>query len=60
LLARSSDDGGPDAERSTMVCMGTIRRLDELGRDDVALAGGKGANLGELTRRVFRCRGASF
>ena len=30
--------------------MRTIRRLDELGRDDIALAGGKGANLGELTR----------
>jgi rifampicin phosphotransferase len=27
-----------------------IRRLDELGRNDVDLAGGKGANLGELTR----------
>jgi rifampicin phosphotransferase len=27
-----------------------IRRFDELGRDDVASAGGKGANLGELTR----------
>ena len=27
-----------------------IRRFDELGRDDVATAGGKGANLGELTR----------
>jgi phosphoenolpyruvate synthase/pyruvate phosphate dikinase len=27
-----------------------IRRFDELGRDDVDSAGGKGANLGELTR----------
>ena len=27
-----------------------IRRLDDLSHDDVALAGGKGANLGELTR----------
>jgi rifampicin phosphotransferase len=35
---------------STMFGMSTVRRLDELGRDDVALAGGKGANLGELTR----------
>ncbi|RLM62973.1 pyruvate phosphate dikinase [Halorubrum sp. Atlit-8R] len=26
------------------------RRFDELGRDDLALAGGKGANLGELVR----------
>src|SRR5215210_8068394 len=27
-----------------------IRRFDELGRGDLAAAGGKGANLGELTR----------
>src|ERR687893_3196150 len=25
-------------------------RLDEVGKDDIALAGGKGANLGELSR----------
>src|SRR6478735_8724746 len=30
--------------------MGFILRFDQLGRDDVAVAGGKGANLGELTR----------
>src|SRR6476660_2724038 len=30
--------------------MGFILRFDQLGRDDIALAGGKGANLGELTR----------
>lgn len=29
---------------------GYTRRFDELGRDDLALAGGKGANLGELVR----------
>ena len=27
-----------------------IRRFEDLGRDDMAIAGGKGANLGELTR----------
>ena len=27
-----------------------IRRLADLGRGDLAIAGGKGANLGELTR----------
>lgn len=27
-----------------------VRRLDELGKDDVALAGGKGASLGEMAR----------
>ena len=27
-----------------------IKRFDELGRGDIDLAGGKGANLGELTR----------
>jgi pyruvate,water dikinase len=32
----------------------TIRWLDQLTRDDVALAGGKGANLGELLRAGFR------
>ena len=30
--------------------MGYIRRFDELGVNDAAIAGGKGANLGELTR----------
>ncbi|WP_346270748.1 PEP/pyruvate-binding domain-containing protein, partial [Pseudonocardia sp.] len=30
-----------------------IRRFDELARDDVDVAGGKGANLGELTRAGF-------
>ncbi|MCW0214246.1 MAG: PEP-utilizing enzyme [Pseudonocardia sp.] len=30
-----------------------IRRFDELGRDDVDVAGGKGAGLGELTRGGF-------
>jgi phosphoenolpyruvate synthase/pyruvate phosphate dikinase len=27
-----------------------VKRLDEIGRGDIELAGGKGANLGELTR----------
>jgi rifampicin phosphotransferase len=26
------------------------KRFDEIGKDDIALAGGKGANLGELSR----------
>ena len=30
-----------------------IRSFDELGRGDVSFAGGKGANLGELTRAGF-------
>ena len=30
--------------------MNYTKRFDEVGRDDVALAGGKGANLGELSR----------
>ena len=30
--------------------MAIIRRFDELGKADVAVAGGKGANLGEMTR----------
>jgi rifampicin phosphotransferase len=30
--------------------MSHVRRFDELDRDDIDLAGGKGANLGELTR----------
>jgi phosphoenolpyruvate synthase/pyruvate phosphate dikinase len=29
--------------------MSYLRQLSEVGRDDVDLAGGKGANLGELT-----------
>jgi pyruvate, water dikinase len=32
----------------------TIRAFTELGREDVAFAGGKGANLGELTRVGFQ------
>jgi pyruvate,water dikinase len=32
---------------------GLIRSFDDLGRGDVAFAGGKGANLGELTRAGF-------
>ena len=32
---------------------GSIRVFDHLGREDVAFAGGKGANLGELTRAGF-------
>ncbi|MEN3299422.1 MAG: pyruvate, water dikinase, partial [Pseudonocardia sp.] len=38
---------------SRMPCMRFIRRFDELARDDVDVAGGKGANLGELTRAGF-------
>jgi rifampicin phosphotransferase len=30
--------------------MSYLRQFSEIGRDDVDLAGGKGANLGELTR----------
>ena len=30
-----------------------VRALRTLGRDDVAVAGGKGANLGELVREGF-------
>ena len=30
--------------------MNFIKQFDELGRDDIYQAGGKGANLGELTR----------
>src|SRR3954452_21670405 len=30
--------------------MSYVKRLDEIGRGDIELAGGKGANLGELTR----------
>ncbi len=33
--------------------MASIRWFHDLGRDDVAIAGGKGANLGELTRAGF-------
>jgi rifampicin phosphotransferase len=33
--------------------MALIRRFDEIGRGDVDIAGGKGANLGELTRGGF-------
>jgi pyruvate, water dikinase len=32
---------------------GYVRNFDELGKDDTAIAGGKGANLGELTRAGF-------
>jgi pyruvate,water dikinase len=32
---------------------GFVRRLDELGAKDIAVAGGKGANLGELVRAGF-------
>ena len=32
---------------------GYVRSFDELGKDDTAIAGGKGANLGELTRAGF-------
>jgi hypothetical protein len=35
---------------SRMPGMPLIRRLDELGRGDIDVAGGKGANLGELVR----------
>ena len=34
--------------------MNVIAQLTELGRDDVGMAGGKGANLGELTRAGVR------
>jgi pyruvate,water dikinase len=35
------------------ISSGLIRSFDDLGREDVAFAGGKGANLGELTRAGF-------
>jgi pyruvate, water dikinase len=38
------------ASASTRAAVGEIRVFSELGREDVAYAGGKGANLGELTR----------
>ena len=31
-----------------------VERLDQIGRDDLSLAGGKGANLGELIRAGIR------
>ena len=34
--------------------MNVIAQLTELGKDDVGVAGGKGANLGELTRAGVR------
>ena len=33
--------------------LAAVRRIDELGYDDIPYAGGKGANLGELTRAGF-------
>ena len=36
-----------------------IRWFEDLGKDDVDVAGGKGANLGELTRPGCRCRPGS-
>ena len=38
---------------STATGFALIRRLDELSRDDIPFAGGKGANLGELTNAGF-------
>ncbi len=35
-------------------CVPFVLRLDEIGRDDLTQAGGKGANLGELVRAGFR------
>ena len=35
---------------SRIPSVGYTKRFDEVGKDDVALAGGKGANLGELSR----------
>ena len=40
---------GASPGRAQNAGMRTIRRFDELGRGDVGVAGGKGANLGELT-----------
>lgn len=37
-------------EREARPEAGAVRRFGELSRADVAFAGGKGANLGELTR----------
>ena len=39
--------------------MSYVVRFADLGRADIAVAGGKGANLGELTRAGCRCRPAS-
>jgi len=33
--------------------LAAVRRIDELGHDDIPYAGGKGANLGELTQAGF-------
>jgi pyruvate,water dikinase len=41
------------ADDISEVPKGAIRWLSELGRDDTAIAGGKGANLGELARAGF-------
>ena len=38
---------------STAAAAALIHRLDELSRDDIPFAGGKGANLGELTKAGF-------
>jgi pyruvate,water dikinase len=38
---------------TTLATTPSIRSFDELGKVDVAFAGGKGANLGELTRAGF-------
>ena len=44
----------PQTFEPTVAAQTRLRRLDQLGRGDVAFAGGKGANLGEL--RAPGCR----
>jgi phosphoenolpyruvate synthase/pyruvate phosphate dikinase len=39
--------------RSTAAAVALVHRLDELSRGDIPFAGGKGANLGKLTKAGF-------
>ena len=47
-VAREADMPGPDVTPARVPRSAYTRRLDELHRTDVAAAGGKGANLGEM------------
>ncbi len=46
----ATDEAGTEA---TTEATSLVRRLQTLGRDDLAVAGGKGANLGELVQAGF-------
>jgi len=39
--------------------MTSTKRFDEIGKDDLALAGGKGANVGKFSHAGCQCRTAS-